>query len=427
MTLPMERTNFPVSKSFGYQISTNPIRRFTPRSKLDKNRKERTILENVTKHVFPGGVRAPILADITSREKGKAIQFDIVTPRQQKAAIRFFQKDNKIDQNRNFRRSDIDLSLSPRSIRFLRPDGTTYKHVPHRTNRSTEAWDEWKDDMKKKTKDARDILYRNTYSYDAAKLRYNVCKLPRISQERPWTVDGVPSDNTQKNAQTTGESLLLSHLKQSAEQKRPTTMHASKRLTTSRGSDVKNNEGCFEVRRINTSTEIANDSTPLTAIVRQPSDLGTDAENQRPMKYEMARPKLSHADPKKNYQGRKKMTMLTEREYKSVEAYKQYVETMQKRGIEGKSSKNPRNSRNSANSLYGQENRALQSVMDVNQPDGINPLDKNSIVIEIRSTWDEQMEKDQDDGRSCPMNSPIPEITTVRTNNTSGARDQKDA
>jgi hypothetical protein len=122
----------------------------------------------------------------------------------------------------------------------------------------------------------------------------------------------------------------------------------------------------------------------------------------------------------------------TTKEYKSVDVYKQYVENLQNNGnVEGQKT-NIREKEKSDLSQYGQENRFLQSVINVNQPTEPADIQENndvrvvseneaenqtnrsnvsvnkneelhtnrsnkSIVVEIKSTWKERENAEEHD------------------------------
>lgn len=422
-------------KNFGFFVTEkHPSRRFEPRTSMDKKSQEKAILDNISKHIFPVGVRAPLLTDIPAPEHhgDSSFRFDVVDSMRGPRPVKDQFSAPIIPRKRTPKnRSSLNSSktqplISPRTIKFLLSDGS-FKDVKHDLVNENEpdAWDQWKENVAR-AKDARDRMYRNTYCLAKDKMRYHVCTLPRIINDRPWTVGEIVIENGKKNMVLERHriNVLPNQMIVPQPERRRIESIQIKGLQKQNTMDSVTNKDCFEVRRIEASTEFLKDNAgQLTTVVRQPSDLSriyeTTMKNrklERPLKNENMKYRPAHWGNKVPIRVRKISTQgVLDRDYKSVQAYKEYVELMQHRGVEGKSAdRKSVDKESSLASQYGYENRVLQSVIDVNQPDKLaNGKKQNSIVVEIKPTWDEQTGRESDkrapssDGRLCPVNSPL--------------------
>lgn len=420
-------------------------RRFEPRASIDKRRQEKAIIENISRRMFPAGVRAPLLTDIpTPDNRGDtSFRFDVISPKRISRPMReqlssSFYPRKRTPNNRSQNSSKTPSLISPRPIKYLLPDGSYKNSKPVDEDiKQPDAWEQWKENIAR-AKDARDRMYRNTYCLSKDKLRYHVCTLPRIVNDRPWTVGEVPIENGRKTMvlERQVNDLVLSDrtmIVPQPERKRVESIQI-KGLHKQNTMDTVASENCFEVRRIEASTEFLKENAgQLTTIVRQPNDVGRIYETassknrkiDRPLKHENMKYRPGQWGSKVPVRLRKYSSQgNADKDYKSVEAYKEYVELMQQRGVEGKSNDHRSGDRDSSlASHYGYENRVLQSVIDVNQPnaDGkISGNHANSIVIEIKPTWDENVKNEKqtsDDGRTCPANSPLPETNEGKCDN----------
>ncbi|OWF37624.1 uncharacterized protein LOC110467207 [Mizuhopecten yessoensis] len=419
----------------------NLTRRFEPRASINKRRQEKDIIENISRRMFPVGVRAPLLTDIPASDNrgDTSFRFDVITqkriPRPMNDQLSSsFSPRKRTPNNRSQNSSKAPSLMSPRAIKFMLSDGS-FKDSKTTDGKSSQpdAWEQWKENIAR-AKDARDRMYRNTYCLSKDKLRYHVCTLPRITTDRPWTVGEIPLDSSRKNMvlERQVNDVVLSNrmIVPQPERKRVESIQI-KGLQKQNTMDSVASENCFEVRRIEASTEFLKENAgQLTTVVRQPSDMGRLYESastknrrlERPLKHENLKHRPAQWGTKVPIRLRKHATQgYMDRDYKSVEAYKEYVELMQQRGVEGKSTEHRSVDKDSSlASKYGYENRVLQSVIDVNQPNPGNGADSrksanhaNSIVIEIKPTWDEhesrssEKQAPSDDGRTCPVNSPL--------------------
>jgi len=431
MSVGVDRLSLPVTNTSTFSLivtEKEPVRHFTSQATKDKKRQEKAIFQNVSRRMFNSGVRAPLLADIPPNSN---FQIDIVESRQSSKVQRLLLSRGK-DSSRSCM-SSLQSFPNTKSIKFLLPDGSFKQesqigHGGKSKAKRDEAWERWKEQMAK-TRDARDILYRNTYFPVQQNIRYHTCSLPRIAPQRPWTVAETSQGKSMVLENQETENLVERSIVPQPETRRFDLMQI-KGLQRQDTMDSNASDGYFEVRKIKSNGEfIKGNATNYSANVRQPSDLNhrydliRQRRNERPLKRENIhyRPvNVSQRCPphlQRNF-------MMMERDQKSVEAYKEYVEAMKQRGIEGRNAEFVNDQDNSSASHYGFENRMLQSVIDVNQPQEVKDAvvqdrkssmitnDKNSIVIQIKSTWDERLQdKQTDDGLShgCPTNSPIPE------------------
>lgn len=312
-------------------------------------------------------------------------------------------------------------ATTPRNFKFLRPNGSVKNPEPGDDSfeQTSENRDDWKETISK-NQDARDVLYRNTYSYADRKLRYRSSVLPRIAQERPWTV-GDP--NNLKSRKTKVTKRRLDTLKSNSQSNVGGGFLNITGLSKSQQDSLNQNNDLFQLRKIKSNTDSYTKSQKST-VIQQPYEFGSHPEHmhyrriERPLKYENVRYKPVSKTNKSSHIIRIP-TALAKRDYKSADAYKEYLKTASQRGNRQSSAE-----RDSLFSDYGYENRVLQSVIDVNQPEGtqseqnfgINRFqdDNKSIVIEIKTSWKSdptdinKNSVEPETGRKCPRNSPVP-------------------
>lgn len=312
-------------------------------------------------------------------------------------------------------------ATTPRNFKFLRSNGSVKNPEPGEESfeQTSENRDDWKETIIK-NHDARDVLYRNTYSYADRKLRYRSSVLPRIAQERPWTV-GDP--NNLKSRKTKVTKRRLDIFKSNSNSDVGGGFLNITGLSKSQEDSINQTNNMFQLRKIKTNPE-SNTKSQKSTVIEQPYEFGSHPEHmhyrriERPLKYENVRYKPVSKTNKSSHIIRIPKA-LAQRDYKSADAYKEYLKTASQRRNRQSSAER----QDSSYSEYGYVNRILQSVIDVNQPEtalneqGLDTnrfQDNKSIVIEIKTSWKNDptvMNKNSTEpeaGRKCPRNSPVP-------------------
>ncbi|KAH3736231.1 uncharacterized protein LOC127851374 [Dreissena polymorpha] len=225
-------------------------------------------------------------------------------------------------------------------------------------------WDKYVKSAKER--DARDVLYRNTYCLDPHNLRYNSVTLPRLTTpgagDRPWTVgsDEITPKNSVPEADHSGEYSKIVYIE--PHKPRGTVVKFRECMKPSvYGSDGK----AFEVRRYNSQRNGSRNVFPLIKhdFRRSPRI------QERPLKFESSR-----------YFRESKGTLFTkhilpaykrafDRDYSSAETFKEYLESLQQAPQSNIPGMHPSTGfRFNDNRMSADYNRVLQSVMDVNLP-----------------------------------------------------------
>ncbi|KAK3097566.1 hypothetical protein FSP39_010914 [Pinctada imbricata] len=436
----------------------------TPRPKTS----EKEFLEQLHKQMFTGGVRAPLLADVQANFNCK---FDFVqSPRS------IFHKRQKTDLGLERKHSILPLETEksvvsfksagscPKIFKFLLPNGSVkdYDEIPEGADR--DEWDRWRELVAQK-KDARDILYKNTFC--TQKLRYRMLTLPRISPDgRPRTSGEVMSKKPMVLKENTDmDSFVVPQPKRS--------YGTLKKIPQRKIDALKDKRIDFlEVRRIKSNFDASKGRVEqYTTHVNQPVDVFHLTEipginkNERPLKYENWKHRVSNQGVIRHYIQVPAIPRFGESREKSAQAYKNYLESSHAKQNEQTNQVKPLEKENTEMSMYGYENRMLQSVIDVNKPEtksddktktdaanepaaaddaspgeppnnetkslgGDNNIDTNrsnksskSIIVEIKPTWNEthedipeqqssiheQQSRAEELVHPVPANSPLPD------------------
>lgn len=432
-------------------ISSSYSSLFPPRDSPEKLTTDKKIkipdkqtLERIHKQIFSGGVRAPTLADLSTG-------FSRYPSRQEKldSPLRFHlpSKNTSIGASRaSFQKLEMEksnltlgsLGSYPRMMKYLLPNGSTKASEGGSSSKSTndeekDEWEKWRESVAG-VRDARDVLYRYSVSRDS-KVRYNCSTLPHIPKEnRPWTAGEDAQPKIRKN------NLVLDFSKDSKSDKthvpQPHRQLAlgrtlRRKLFKHRG-DNPADVNFLEVKRITVSHE----SGQYTTNVQQPFEFHgigfSRNRTERPLKNEQGRPLYHTYKHYVQVPAIPAVPVVPSKDYKSVDAYKQYVENFQNNVVvEGRKTSFPREREKSDLSQYGQENRLLQSVINVNQPGDVSDardngdvrlendvmeaqtnrsnlsLNKNeeantnrsnkSIVVEIKATWKEREKTEENE------------------------------
>ena len=369
------------------------------------------------KHVFNGGVRVPVLKDIENKYYGKdaptSCRFDIV------------EKVRTVIKPGTYGTHDTHKSngAAPQAMatvehRFVIPRQPTfhYTNYHHFDHKDTDALAKispyhWNKYVKSgKESDARDVLYKNTYCLDIERLRFRSSTLPRIAPERPssFTSEGHRRASHSRGSNASPNSKELTIIPQ---QPRGTVVRFREYIKPVTYSA---DHGALEIKRVSSTPHQPVDhvahmrqSLPL---IRQ--DSRRAARVERPLKAEQ----LRYRD--KNFRNTlynrpvPHPTFLTEKSYISADTFKEYLENLQmnaskmptRQSREGYTATAPSSRMQSR--PYDVTTRALQSVVDVNKPDGNIPTappgtedhsrtqdNRSAITIEIKSSW-QQNERD---------------------------------
>ncbi|XP_062584005.1 uncharacterized protein LOC134245764 [Saccostrea cucullata] len=421
--------------------------RNSPEKPNDKKIKipDKQTLERIHKQIFSGGVRAPTLADINtgySRYPSRQSNMESPLRYQLKIHSKHIGGSKTTIQNLEMERSNMSLgSLGsyPKMVKFLLPNGCTKSsegESSFENDAEKDEWEKWRDSVAG-VRDARDVLYRYSVSKDR-EIRYNSSTLPHIPKEnRPWTAGEETQPKVRKN------NLVLDFSKESKSDKtqhvpqphRQAALSRTLRRKFLKSRDSQHEVNFLEVKRITANQDLTKgEYGQCTTNVQQPIEFHgigfTRNRMERPLKHEnlYGRPMyLSY----KHYEQVPAIPVVTStKEYKSVDAYKQYVENLQNNVIVEGQKPGLREREKSDLSQYGQENRILQSVINVNQPaepidlqesNDVKPIAENdaenqtnrsnlsinrnedahtnrsnkSIVVEIKSTWRERENTDE--------------------------------
>ena len=372
------------------------------------------------KAVFRNGVRVPVLKDIESKyyrtDAPTSCRFDIVEK------VRTVIKPGEYDQY------DIGHSdnIKPSGMteieqgHFLPRQNTFHSYTTQRQSEQRDKkilakispyhWDKYVKSGREG--DARDVLYRNTYCLDIERLRYRSSTLPRISQDRPWTVESNESQSTRAPSRGSSSSPSQKETVIIPQQPRGTIVRFReymKPVTYSADHDV------LEVKRYsNKSHKIypvpSTPSRHVLPLIRQDSRRAKRVE--RPLKFEHFRYKDKGYKPTLFTKPVHYSSMQQDPFY-SADTFKEYLETLQMNATK-LPTKQSRESRDTPASYkksphhYDFNTHALQSVVDVNNPEkGLpnpppstsreeyhRPQDSRSqITIEIKPSW-QQNERD---------------------------------
>ena len=391
------------------------------RIKQFKEKSRKVVTESSHSKYFTDGVRAPLLSDINF---GQSCRLDVVRPAkkvqstgsespgslERKAVVPqiVLEKENSnlCDSERT--------NNSIRSMKFLLPNGTLRSNdEPEITTRSVSDLDfRWKR-SNSKASDARDVLYRNTYCNSHKKFRYHTITLPSIRTQTRST------PRIDKTKSTTKKNIPVKDTEQSQSKMQDSGIADCK---NAKNLNSNNEEGFLRVQKIKSRLDyFLNGNDDLFLTVRQPTDLYNnnssypiELRTERPLKYETVGPHGSRLHRK--HSSLQNMLPYSVRDYKSVAAYKEYLEAVKLR-MEIQSEMGTRLDKDYTMSPFGRENRVLQSVIDVNTPkdcNGQSSQDNKSLVIEIKPTWNEIPNGAYDDGESeidlplnkCPVNTP---------------------
>lgn len=402
---------------------------------------DKQTLERIHKQFFSGGVRAPTLADLNSNfikypsRQGKMesplhFQFDIHCRNNVHGSKTPVQKLEMEKSNLSLG----SLGNCRGMIKFLLPNGSM-KTSEGESSKSVfdeekDDWEKWRESVAG-VRDARDVLYKYSVSRDK-KIRYNSSMLPHIPKEsRPWTAGEETQPKIRKN------NLVLDFTKDSKSDKthvpqphRQSTMSRNLRRKFLKNWDNPSDVQFLEVKRIIANHDVnKGELGQYTTNVQQPFEfhgIGIPKNRmERPLKHEHLQTRPLYPSYRHYVQVPAIPVVSPTKEYKSVDVYKQYVENLQNNvNVEGQKT-NIREKEKSDLSQYGQENRLLQSVINVNQPaeqadtresndvklvsenDAENQTNRSnisvskneelhtnrsnkSIVVEIKSTWKEK-------------------------------------
>lgn len=395
--------------------------KFNQQKQQEKPRKVAN--ESTRSRYFTDGVRAPLLSDLVS---GQSCRLDVVRPPKavSMSGTGSSSSDSpgrrtiipQISVEKENGQSFDKASLTSKSMKYLLPNGTLRSNdeTPV-TSRSVSDLSEFDIRWKKyrKERDARDVLYRNTYGGPQGKLRYHAITLPSISTLNHNSVPKVnkPKPNSKRKVSTKVTPQPKVHHIGTNESK----------AARSNSLDTMYEVGFLKVQKIKSQTgDIPNGQSDLFLNVRQPTDINiqtstrrnSELRTERPLKYESVSPYCSRTYRRSSLV--QNMMKYSLRDYRSVDAYKEYLENV-KLKMEMQSDMTPRTDNDPTLLLFGRESRVLQSVIDVNTPNDVPGIttssDNKSLVIEIKPTWNEVPtgvleDGESDDMNSCPVNTP---------------------
>ena len=369
------------------------------------------------KAVFGNGVRVPVLKDIESKYYGTdaptSCRFDIVE--KVRTIIKPGTYDTyEINQSHNDKSSTMAEVEQGHSL-HRQPTFQSYtqKHEPREKDILAKISPyHWSKYVKSgKEGDARDVLYRNTYCLDADRLRYRSSTLPRISQDRPWTGSSneslctrVPSRSSSNASPNQKEVTIIPQQPRGTvvrfrEYMKPVTYNSDQEVL-----EVKH----FSANRKRRSPVPMAHMRNMLPMIRQ--DPRKAKRVERPLKFEHFRYR------ERGY----KTTLFTkpihhsllEKEpFHSADTFKEYLESLQMNATK-MPTKQSRESRETTATYkkppqhYDINTHALQSVVDVNKPNGGIPKappvsedhartqdNRSTITIEIKPSW-QQSERD---------------------------------
>ena len=360
---------------------------------------DKQTLERIHKQIFSGGVRAPTLADLSagySRYPSRQDKLESPLRFQCANKYRSFGGSRTSFQKLEMEKSNLSLgSLGnyPKITKYLLPNGSMKTSEGESSDKSTfdeekDEWEKWRESVAG-VRDARDVLYRYTVSRDR-KVRYNSSTLPHIPKEnRPWTAGEEVQPKLRKN------NLVLDFSKDSKSDKgqvpqphRQLTIGRTLRRKLFKNRDNPPDVNFLEVKRITVNHEFGQ----YTTSVQQPYEfhgIGISSKNrmERPLKHENLQGRPMYPSYKHYIQvpAIPTVPVSQSKEQRSVEVYKQYMENFQNNAVvEGQRTSFPREREKSDLSQYGQENRLLQSVINVNKP-----TDDPKEIPEIRDVRDD--------------------------------------
>ena len=368
------------------------------------------------KTVFGNGVRVPVLKDIENKYYGKdaptSCRFDIVEK------VRTVIKPGTYDTYEIHRsHKTAPQSMATVEQRFVIPRQPTfhYTNQHHFDHKNTDALARispyhWNRYVKSgKESDARDVLYKNTYCLDIERLRFRSSTLPRIAADRPSSISSeghgkaVPSraSNTSPNSK---EFTII------PQQPRGTVVRFREYI---KPVTYSSSHEALEVKRVSSTPHqpIVDTVTHMRhslPLIRQDSRRATRIE--RPLKFEQSR--YWEKGFKNTLYNRPVPHPAFDKNYISEDTFKEYLETLQMSATKMPTRQSREGQNTTARSSkrqpkpYDVTTHALQSVVDVNKPDGGNlnappgtedhsrtQDNRSAITIEIKSSW-QQNERD---------------------------------
>ena len=393
-----------------------PVQDDTPRKEQVKGQphinRSRTLI---------GGIRVPNLRDLDSKYVGKtkptSCRFDIVErvetiikpgsygpsePRQGMAAIKF-------ENSKDHSLQKMSVSRQP-----------TFHASPNRSSNELYAvdklgpyhWNQWV--KLGRNKDARDVLYRNTYCMEKDELRYRSLTLPRISPDKTYTIETAKDANKSITEKSEGDSdhVII------AKQPRGTVVRFREYM---RPATYGGEGHSLEIKRFKTQINQIQHYTAIRnafPMIHQDSHQNS-RRSERPLKFENSRYTAKSSKGtlfnKHIYPAYKN---AFNRDYSSADTFREYLESLQSNGVikPNYDVTSRENTRYELPRSADYENQVLHSVQEVNQPNveeekeeptkveetNGQPKDSRSqITVEIKSSWTLDQE-DQDTPRDMP-------------------------
>ena len=366
------------------------------------------------KAVFGNGVRVPILKDIENKYYGKdaptSCRFDIVEKVKTVIKPGSYEPYEKAHNQTASSMARVEQSFSvPRHQTFH------FTSQRHSDSKEKDVFEKispyhWSKYVKTgREGDARDVLYRNTYCLDVDRVRYRSSTLPRIPQERPLSVSSSESLSKRSLSRASNASPNPKEITIIPQQPRGTIVRFReymKPVTYSSGNEVLEVKRVSSIHRqpiIDPVVHMRN----MLPLIRQDSRKAPRIE--RPMKFENLRYK--ERGFRNTLFAKQIHHSALEKNFHSADTFKEYLETLQMNATK-MPTKQGREGMDTASSLkrpsqpYDVNTHALQSVVDVNKPDGgtlnappateecsVTQDNRSAITIEIKSSW-QQNERD---------------------------------
>ncbi|KAL3881801.1 hypothetical protein ACJMK2_028193 [Sinanodonta woodiana] len=394
------------------------------------------------KKPFAQGIKVPLLHDFSSRQNinQPAIKFDIIES--VRTIIKpgsFSVSDEKVvDKDSSNQKRAIEMpnvSINPESRNFI---GSKH-HAIHKVrnnvnmdgkehtflNKLTSYNWEHKEMPGKGKQDARDVLYKHTYCPEDMRLRFRgLTKLPLIQNERPWTVNEVNNNNTNKTAvmEDDGISHFVTIVPQTS---RVSMVRLREHL---RPSTFRDDRDLSDLKRINSMQQ----QSKLSKLggMRQRSSSGQNnykaKKIERPMKFENHRYMMLTRDfrtPEYSLNVDSRSYDRQSRSQQSVRDYLLYLKQMAAHPSHASDIRLKTDQRSYEDSL-DLDAHMLQSVANVNDPRQqelaiqdipvfIPTPENRAIIVEIKPSWIknssvlDRMDEPRS-GDTCPSNTPIP-------------------